>query len=235
MRKLGIIIVFLMSTFLSKAQVNEHEVGAWYMYFWDTEFKESGWGIQGDFQLRKWNIFGDLEQLLLRSGVTYSPKNAKVKFTLGYGDITSGTYGDSKATTRESRIYQEVLMPHKVGNRFYFRHRIRYEQRFVEQQDFRTRYRYAMFLTVPFNKNKIGKGAFYLSLYDEIFINGQRDIGNGYSVALYDRNRAYAALGYGILDNLNVQLGYMQQTTSNWNKGQLQLSLHHKIKFSQKK
>ena len=82
---LTIISLFALS---SRAQVNEHETGAWYMYFWSTEFKQSGFGIQGDFQLRKWNIFGDLEQLLLRSGVTYSPKNADLKFTLGYGDIT---------------------------------------------------------------------------------------------------------------------------------------------------
>ena len=235
MRKMIALALFtIMLSTTSHSQVNDKETGAWYMYFWNTEFKESGFGIQGDFQLRKWNIFGDLEQLLLRSGFTYSPKNANVKFTLGYGNITSGAYGDANATTSESRIYQEILMPHTVGERFHLKHRIRYEQRFVENQDFRTRYRYALFMNVPFNKKKVEKGAFYLALYDEIFINGQRDIGNGNTTEIYDRNRAYAGIGYKAMDGLAFQIGYMQQTTNAWNKGQLQFSAHHKIQFKKK-
>lgn len=232
MKKITLLFTVLIIGFSATSQVNEHETGAWYMYFWNTKFKKTGLGIQGDFQLRKWNIFGDLEQLLLRSGLTYTPKNAKVTFTLGYGDITTGTYGDATNTTRESRIYQEILMPHKVGARFHLKHRIRYEQRFVENQEFRTRYRYALFMNIPFNKRSIKKGAFYLALYDEIFINGQRDIGNGNSVQVFDRNRFYAGLGYAIMDDFAVQLGYMQQTTNNWNKGQLQFSAHHNINFN---
>ena len=38
------------------------------------------------------------------------------------------------------------------------------------------------------------KKTLYLALYNELFINGQRDIGNSNSVELFDRNRAYAAL-----------------------------------------
>jgi hypothetical protein len=39
-----------------------------------TKFKNSQFGIQGDVQYRNWNTLGDLEQLLLRSGVTYKPQ-----------------------------------------------------------------------------------------------------------------------------------------------------------------
>ena len=42
----------------------------------------------------------------------------------------------------------------------------------------------------------------------------------------FDINRAYAALGYSLTNNLRTQTGYMQQTKNDWNKGQLQLSLH---------
>ena len=224
-----------MATNSGFSQVNERETGAWYMYFWNTEFKQPGFGVQGDIQLRKWNIFGDLEQLLIRGGLTYSPKNAKVKFTLGYGDITSGTYGEAKQTTRESRIYQEVLMPHGLGNRLHFKHRFRYEQRFVDNQDFRTRYRYALFLNIPFNNDKLDRGTFYLALYDEIFLNGQRNVGNGNTVEIFDRNRAYVGLGYSFMDGLAMQVGFMQQTTNSWDKGQLQLSLHHRISIKKNK
>ena len=214
---------------MGKAQINEDKLGAWYMYFLNTTFKESSWGVQGDFQYRNWNIAGDLEQLLLRGGLTYKPKKADIKLTLGYGSITTGSYGSDNSTTSESRIYQEALFPVKFGNRFYTSHRFRYEQRFVENHDFRTRYRYNFFLNIPLNKAEMDDKTFYLALYNEIFINGQRNIGNGNSVEIFDRNRLYIAMGYMIKKGLKIQLGVMNQSTDNWQKGQLQFSLHQKI------
>lgn len=222
------IVAFLVPN-ISNAQETNDELGAWYMYFYNSTFKDSPWGIQGDLQYRNWNIGGDLEQLLIRSGVTYQPKNTQIKFTLGYGNITTGVIGSSDATSGEHRVYQEALYPVKFGNRIYTNHRFRYEQRFVEKQDLRTRYRYNLFVNVPLNKNTLEKKAIYLALYNEIFINGQRDIGNNNSVEIFDRNRAYAALGYVIKNGLRVQLGIMNQTTDSQGKNQLQLSLHHKF------
>ena len=138
-------ILFLAASKTANAQIDQDQMGAWYMYFYDVKFKKSLWGVQGDIQHRNWNLGGDLEQLLIRSGVTYRPKNANVKLTLGYGNITSGAYGDSDATSSENRIYQEVLFPVKFGNRIYTNHRFRYEQRFVEGQDFRIYSRYYSF------------------------------------------------------------------------------------------
>jgi hypothetical protein len=66
-------------------------------------------------------------------------------------------------------------------------------------------------------------------LYNEIFINGQREIGNNNSVEIFDRNRAYAAIGYVIKNGLRVQFGLMNQTTDSQGKNQLQVSLHHKF------
>ncbi len=222
----------LISTFMllfsneAKPQINEYKTGAWYMYFFDVRFGESPWGVQGDVQYRNWNIVGDLEQLLLRGGFTYRPKNANIKFTLGYGNVTTGRYGDDKSTTGESRIYQEALFPTKIGKRFYLNHRFRYEQRFVENQDFRTRYRYNLFINIPLNATEMAKGTLYLALYNELFINGQRSIGNGNTVEIFDRNRLYGAFGYQFKEGMRVQLGYMNQTTNSWGKNQLQLSIH---------
>ncbi len=41
----------------------------------------------------------------------------------------------------------------------------------VEDQDFRTRYRYALFASIPLNGTTLSEGAWYLSIYNEIFIN----------------------------------------------------------------
>ena len=73
------------------------------------------------------------------------------------------------------------------------------------------------------------KKTIYLALYNEIFINGQRSIGNGNSVEIFDRNRLYVATGYVIKKGLKVQLGIMQQTTNSWQKHQFQFSFHQKI------
>ena len=106
------IVAFLVPN-ISNAQETNDELGAWYMYFYNTTFKDSPWGIQGDLQYRNWNLGGDLEQLLIRSGVTYQPKNTQIKFTLGYGNITTGVIGSSDATSGEHRVYQEALYPVK--------------------------------------------------------------------------------------------------------------------------
>ena len=213
----------------SQAQINEDKLGAWYMYFYNTSFDKGPWGVQGDIQHRNFNSFGDLEQLLLRSGLTYKPQNTNIKFTLGYGHITTGTYGDSESTTQESRIYQEALYPVKFGKRFYTNHRFRYEQRFVENQDFRTRYRYNLFLNIPLNQHIMDEKTISLAFYNELFINGERNIGDNTTVEFFDRNRLYIALGYFIKKQLKVQLGMMTQTTNNVEKNQLQLSIHHTI------
>ena len=227
LKKLAALLFFsVFINFNTHAQVDDDQLGGWYMYFWDTNFSDSKFGLQGDVQYRNWDVIGDLEQLLLRAGVTYSP-NENVKLTLGYGNITTGTFGDSNETSTESRIYQEALLPHKISSRIYLKHRFRYEQRWVENQDFRTRYRYNLFLNIPLNQPNLNKNAVYLAFYNELFINGQKDIGDGRSVELFDRNRLYGALGYAIKDNLKLQLGFMEQTLNNSSKGQLQVSLHH--------
>ena len=212
-----------------QAQIAEEKLGAWYMYFFNTTFNESPWGVQGDFQYRNWNIAGDLEQLLLRGGLTFKPQNADIKFTLGCGHVTTGAYGSDNSTTTESRIYQEALYPVLFGNLVYTNHRFRFEQRFVENQDFRTRYRYNLFINIPLNKAVMDKNTFYIALYNELFINGQRNIGNEKTVEFFDRNRFYIAMGYIIKKGLKIQFGVMNQTTNNWSKNQLQLSFHHTI------
>ncbi len=225
-----IVISFILCLSMhSTAQVESSQTGAWYMYFYDHDFKNSQFGIQGDFQYRNWDLIGDLEQLLLRSGLTYRPKGVNAKFTIGYAHITTGVFGDNDDTSVESRIYQEALIPQKLGNRVYLTHRFRYEQRFVENQDFRTRYRYNLFMNVPINKNELIKGTIYAALYNELFINGQEDIGDGRTVSLFDRNRTYLGMGYVISGTMKFQLGWMNQKTDALGKGQIQISLHHKF------
>jgi len=225
---LSIILILCFCNSYAKAQsVDEDQLGAWYMYFYNTKLGESNFGVQGDFQFRYWNLGNDMEQRLLRSGFTYSPTNSNVLFTLGYANIASGEPGESDATSTENRIYQEVLMPHNVAKRIQLTHRFRYEQRWIPDQDLRTRYRYNIFMNVLLNADKMAKKTIYFAFYNEIFINGETEIGGNNTVQFFDRNRTYLGLGYGLFDNGRVQLGWMRQTTANWAKGQMQFSFHH--------
>lgn len=209
------------------AQVDDDKLGAWYLYFFSADLKESQFGVMGDIQYRNFNLGGDLDQLLLRGAATYTLKDKSAKFALGYAHITNGEFGDGNSTFPESRIYQEIALPQKIADgRLQLNHRFRYEQRFVARQDFRTRIRYTLFVNIPFNSRELKKKTYYAALYNEVFINGEKNIGNGRTVELFDRNRAYIGLGYVINDKLKIQAGYMEQSTNSISKGQLQLQLN---------
>ena len=225
MKKIFILFLSLFICSISLAQEND-QLGSWYMYFGNFRFKESPWAIHGEAQHRNYNILGDLDQLLLRTGLQYNLKSGQASFLVGYARITSGTIGDSKETIHESRIYQEGILRQKLG-RVGLMHRYRIEQRWIQNQNFRTRYRYALFLNFPLNRLDLSeKGSVYLQIYDEIFINGQRTEN---VTQLYDRNRIYAGLGYRVAKGIAFQIGFMEQTTANFSNSQLQFSMFHQM------
>lgn len=223
-----LISVFCIPTFAQ----DESDLGSWYMYFGNFRFSESPWAIHGEVQYRDNKILGDLEQLLLRTGLQYNLKSGNVSFLAGYASITTGIPGEATDTFHENRIYQEVILRQKLG-RIGLMHRYRYEQRWIAESDLRTRFRYAIFFNVPLNKRELSeKGAVYLQLYDEIFINGEKP--DPLSTNQYfDRNRIYLGLGYRTSPKLALQLGIMEQTSNILSKTQLQFSVFHQL-FSKK-
>jgi hypothetical protein len=220
-------LVLLLAAHAAAAQVDEDQTGAWYMYFWNTTLENSRFGFQGDVQHRNWDIGGDLEQLLIRGGGTWQPEGSRNRYTLGYAHITSGVFGASGAKSREDRLYQEALIPQTLGRKVYLTHRFRLEQRWVDNQDFRNRARYFFGLNYPFNQDTLGRGAIYLAFYNELFVNLERDIGEGRRVDYFDRNRLYLAAGWSATDRMRLQFGYMHQQTDSIGKGQLQIGLFH--------
>ena len=230
MKKRISLILFGLALFFhhqSNSQSDPDELGAWYMYVFNTSFNDSQWGFQGDIQHRNFNILGDLQQIMLRGGINYKPKNTPLKLVLGYANITTGTQGSSEAIFAENRLYQETSFAVKLGKKIYSNHRFRYELRYVDDHDTRTRYRYNLFINIPLKGEMIVAKTPYFAFYNELFINGQRNIGMGRTVEFLDRNRLYSAFGYMIREGLKVQFGLMRQTTNLSGKNQLQLSFHH--------
>jgi len=224
--RIATVLIFLFSFSPSFAQ-DDPDLGAWYMYFGGVEFENSQFGVHAEAQYRNHNIVGDLEQLLLRTGLRYHLKDGSATFTMGYGNITTQAVGEPNNTVIENRIYQEALLKQNVLTAS-LNHRFRYEQRFVDNQDFRTRLRYALFINIPLTDKKFSPGGFYIPIYNEIFINGEKMP----RIEYFDRNRLYGGLGYVWRDNLKVQVGIMEQTlNNNFSKTQLQFSLHHNLQF----
>lgn len=221
------IAVVTLLPLLAQAQFDEDQLGGWYVYQWTLNPNNKGFGLQGDVQHRNWDIGGDKEQLLGRAGITWTPNGSAIKYTFGYAHVHSEAFGPSDAATQEQRLYQEALLPHRVGARYYFTHRFRFEQRDLEEQDLRTRLRYFIGLNYPFNQDTLGKGAIYLALSNEFFLNLEQGIGGGRRVDYFDRNRAYAGIGFSLTDGLRVQAGYLHQQLDETSKGQLQLNLIH--------
>lgn len=225
MKKFWALLFILLVSGSLQAQ-NPNDLGGWYMYFGNFRWKDSPWAIHGEMQVRNFKTASDLDQLLLRSGIQYNSKSGQTSFLAGYASITNGTAGDSDATLHENRLYQEAIIRQKTGE-ISFMHRYRYEQRWIENQEFRTRFRYTLFLNVPLNSKELtDKGSIYLQIYDEIFINGERPTP---SIQFFDRNRFYAGLGYRIQKGLALQLGFMEQTTNTISKGQIQVGVHQQL------
>mgnify|MGYP003112391919 CR=1 FL=1 len=80
---------------------------------------------------------------------------------------------------------------------------------------------------MPLNKKDLSLKAFYTVFYNELFINGQTNLGDNRTVEFLDRNRTYLGIGYVLNTTMRCQLGWMNQKTDNWEKGQCQISRHH--------
>ena len=208
------------------AQIGDSELGAWYSYFFSTQFDSSEFGVMGDVQHRNYQVGNDFQQLILRAGLTYNVKNTPLKLVAGYSYFNSGTPGEDNSQSIENRLYQDLLWGQKIRNRLLFSHRLRVEERFVEDQDFRTRYRYALNVKLPLNNAELVPNTFYLWTAGEVFVNGQKQTGNN-TVSLYDRTWLFGGLGYEISKSFRFEFAYMREITEAATKGQLIVSLFH--------
>ena len=197
------------------AQAQDSNLGNWLIYIGNKKLNQK-WNLHHEVQYRNYDAVGDLEQLLLRTGLGYTFNNNKNNVLLGYGYILSENYiGDAneKVSVNEHRIFQQFTSKQKIG-KVGLNHRYRFEQRFVED-DFKMRFRYFLGLNIPLQYKPEGKNPLYLSVYNEIFLNTESSV--------FDRNRVYGGLGYQFSKKLKFELGYMNQFFENSGRDQINL------------
>jgi len=211
------LLIFLPVTVFSQ----DSNLGNWINYFGNKKINDDlNW--HHEVQYRNYNMVGDLEQLLLRTGIGYNLSEKNNNVLLGYGFIMSENYKSfftDKVRVNEHRIFQQFITKQNFG-RFYLQHRYRFEQRFIEG-NFKMRFRYFLGLNVALNNKTLTDNTVYLSAYNEIFIN-DRD-------ANFDRNRLYGAIGYKLSKVVKFELGYMNQFFEV--KGRDQLNMNVFVSF----
>lgn len=198
------------------AFAQESNFGNWINYFGNKKLNDS-WNLHHEVQWRNYNAAGDLEQLLLRTGLGYNLTEGNNNVLLGYGYILSQNYDpftDDKIDVGEHRIFQQFITKQKIA-RVSLQHRYRFEQRWVEG-DFRLRYRYFLGLNVPLTNTEMMDNTLYLSAYNEIFVNSKK--------TYFDRNRLYGGLGYKINKTVRFEVAYMNQFLQNGSRDQLNIN-----------
>lgn len=209
------ITLFIILCLSLKISAQKSDLGNWLIYIGSKSIN-SKLNLHHEIQYRNYNAIGDLEQLLLRTGLGYNLSEGNNNVLLGYGFIGSENYDGlgEKSRVNEHRIYQQFATKQSFG-RFLWGHRYRFEQRFIEEK-YKMRLRYFVNLRIPLNKKLLEHGAVYLSGYNEVFMDVKKE-------SAFDRNRLYAGLGYQINDAIKIETGYMNQFMSSINRDQLNI------------
>ena len=184
----------------NSADAQDSDLGNWLIYIGSKKISQN-WNWHNEIQNRNYNTFGDLEQLLIRTGLGYNLRDKNQNLLLGYGYILSENYNelDQKTPINEHRIFQQFILRQTI-NDFKLGHRFCLEQRFIESE-FKIRFRYFLNARLPL---KIGRdNRFYLSGYNEFFLS--------FEEVFFDRNRLYGGIGYKLSEGINLELGYMNQ------------------------
>ena len=196
----------------------ENELGNWLMYFGTHKISEK-YSLHYETQLRNYEVISNFNQLLPRVGLNYHIDESSI-VTAGYAFIPTQNEFDKgwgKEMVTENRIWEQFILRNSI-NRVKIRHRYRLEQRWVKAGDittYKNRARYMFSVKLPISKNE--ESPLFISLYDEIFLN--------ISDNPFDQNRLFAALGYQVNMQMNIQLGYLRHRAGSLDLNRLQLAL----------
>jgi len=205
-------LAFFLALIPNSADAQDSDLGNWLIYIGSKKISQN-WNWHHEIQNRNYNTFGDLEQLLIRTGLGYTLRDKNQNLLLGYGYILSENYNelDQKTPINEHRVFQQFILKQTI-NDFKLGHRFRLEQRFIESE-FKIRFRY--FLNARLTL-KIGReNRFYLSAYNEFFLS--------FEEVFFDRNRLYGGIGYKLSEGINLEMGYMNQFLGFSSRDQLNL------------
>lgn len=215
--KFKLLVFFLLTGKIVSAQ---SEFSGWFANF--STFKLSNkYSIHFDGQLRSTNDIEHLSTLLLRTGLNVNVKKNMIA-TAGYAFINNRrVIGSFSGYAPEHRLWEQFIVSHPLLNSS-LSHRFRLEQRFIsrsvinndsnglknEGNVYANRFRYFFRTLLPIGGKLQAKRPF-IGLQNEVFLNfGDK---SGVSGETFDQNRAYIAIGYRVMNEFDLEIGYMNQ------------------------
>jgi Protein of unknown function (DUF2490) len=222
MKKFIKIFVLVFVTFyITDCKAQKTKTGTWFSYVGNNAFNNK-LNLWTDIQYRNYNVVGDLQQFIFRTGIGYNLTENNNNILLGYAFVHTENYLANKVdkiNTIEHRIFQQFITKQNFG-KIYLQHRYRIEERFL-QNNFQWRFRYSLSLNVPLNSKKIEANTWYAATSNEIYLNKMQPI--------FDRNRLYAGIGYFFNTYIKAEVGFMAQSLEKTNRNQLMINFTNNL------
>ncbi|MDF2437502.1 MAG: hypothetical protein K0Q95_1878 [Bacteroidota bacterium] len=225
---LSSLLFFLFFSPLTFSQI-KYNTGSWLVFNSQIRLHEK-FSIHAEAQYRDHGLLNEADQILLRGGINYH-NSAQSTITAGYARVLNypadGEFIQTP-TINENRVWEQLLLKSTL-KRIIFEHRYRLEQRWlnaINSYRYMNRMRYSFRFTIPINKMTLEKKTFFLTLYDEIFIN--------LTSSPFDRNRAYGGIGYQLTPLINIQAGYLTQTVGLYTKQIAQITFTYNVDLRKK-
>ncbi len=170
-------------------------------------------------QARRHEFVQNNLQYLFRTGINYHA-NPQFLLTAGYCFVETYPYGEfaAKSSFPENRIWEQIQIKNQLGI-IEAINRMRIEQRFVNapvlsngtyapgDPVYSNRTRILNRFSIPLKGKTIEDKTFYISAFDEVYINFGKNIANN----IFDQNRAYFGFGYKIPKAGRLEIGYLNQ------------------------
>ncbi|MBE9661702.1 DUF2490 domain-containing protein [Mucilaginibacter myungsuensis] len=195
--------LLILIIFTNTAFGQDNKLGSWGIFNIQMPGDSSHkWGGMIELQSRSNELFNQFNYYETKGGVSYDlDKN----FTalLGGGRYLTYDYNNLGAgpTIIEARMWQQMTLSQYL-DRIKLEHRYRIEQRWLNGH-YRNRFRYRINAFVPLNKKKVGPETFFITVFNEIFLNNHEPH--------FERNRFSAGLGYQFDKKWILQAAWLNQ------------------------
>lgn len=214
-------VFFLIFIFfqISYSQTGEKNLSTWLFLNHRIRLSEK-FSTNFTVQERYYEVLDNLNQHFVLAGLRYHfNKNVNFMWAFSYLETKSFNKGQAESVSHEKRWVHQLSVSEKWGQ-LLVSHRLRIENRWLsrpDDEDFENRYRQWLWLRFPLNNKSISSGTFFLSAYDEIFLNFQHDV--------FGQNRLYGGVGYQLSKDIRLEAGYMKNHFRGRNFDRLLLSV----------
>ncbi|MFM7024291.1 MAG: DUF2490 domain-containing protein [Flavobacteriales bacterium] len=219
-------IIALLPFSKSQAQeYNEKSLGSWLLFYGNTKLSDR-WHFYIERRYRNYELLPSNEQLLIRGALFYNI-DSTYYFGGGYTLISNNAPIDEVIRTYSSeRRAWEQFSYHKKIKRVRWELRLRSEQRLMEMNTIKFRNRLALKATFPLNKKEIGRNTWFIDVENEIFQH--------FEDSPFDRYRLTASLGYQVVPQVNLQLGYANEYALDYQRQYVTFSFNYVVDLSHK-